>query len=117
MRWGGRRWIIPALIWMAIINGFVALIAFAAKSDPAMAGQDIASQAVDVFVQIGIFAAAIGVVIGAQGAIIRGETTGDSRLDTVQACLPQRVHSVQVGCLFHFHGGPVAGPDCHCFPD
>jgi ABC-2 type transport system permease protein len=41
-----------------------------------MVGQDIASQAIDVFVQIGIFATAIGVVIGAQGAIIREKQLG-----------------------------------------
>jgi ABC-2 type transport system permease protein len=76
MRWGGRRWIIPALVWMAILNGFVTLIAFAEKTDPSMAGQDIASEAIDVFVQIGIFATAIGVVIGVQGAIIREKQLG-----------------------------------------
>jgi ABC-2 type transport system permease protein len=76
MRWGGRRWIIPALIWMAIINGIVTLIALAEKADPSMAGQDIASEAIDVFVQLGIFASAIGVVVGVQGAIIREKQLG-----------------------------------------
>jgi ABC-2 type transport system permease protein len=76
MRWGGRRWIIPALIWMAIINGIVMLIAFAEKADPGTAGQDIASEAIDVFIQLGIFASAIGVVIGVQGAIIREKQLG-----------------------------------------
>jgi ABC-2 type transport system permease protein len=76
MRWGGRRWLIPALVWVAIINGIITLVAFAQKSDPNMAGQDIASEAVDVFVQIGIFASAVGVVVGAQGAIIREKQLG-----------------------------------------
>jgi ABC-2 type transport system permease protein len=76
MRWGGRRWIIPALIWMAIINGFVTLIAFAGKTDPGMAGQDISSMAIDVFIQIGIFASSIGAVVGVQGAIIREKQLG-----------------------------------------
>jgi ABC-2 type transport system permease protein len=76
MRWGKRRWIIPALIWMTIINGFVALIAFAGKMDPGMAGQDISAMAIDVFVQIGIFASSIGVIVGTQGAIIREKQLG-----------------------------------------
>jgi ABC-2 type transport system permease protein len=76
MRWGGRRWIIPALIWMAIINGIVTLIALAENSDPGTAGQDIASEALDVFFQLGIFASAIGVVVGVQGAIIRERQLG-----------------------------------------
>jgi ABC-2 type transport system permease protein len=76
MRWGGRRWLIPALVWIAIINGIVTLIAFAEKADPGTAGQDIASEAIDVFVQLGIFASAIGVVIGVQGAIIREKQLG-----------------------------------------
>lgn len=76
MRWGGRRWIIPALVWIAILNGMVTLIAFADKADPSMAGKDIASEAVDVFVQIGIFATAIGVIVGVQGAIIREKQLG-----------------------------------------
>jgi ABC-2 type transport system permease protein len=76
MRWGGRRWVVPALIWIAIMNGIVTLIAFADKADPSMAGQDIAAEAIDVFVQIGIFATAIGIVIGVQGAIIREKQLG-----------------------------------------
>jgi ABC-2 type transport system permease protein len=76
MRWGGRRWIIPALIWMAIINGIVTLIALAPKAEASMAGQDIASEAIDVFIQLGIFASAIGVVVGVQGAIIREKQLG-----------------------------------------
>ncbi len=76
MRWGGRRWIIPALVWMAIINGFVALIAFAGKMDPGMEGQDITAMAIDVFVQIGVFASSIGVVVGVQGAVIREKQLG-----------------------------------------
>jgi ABC-2 type transport system permease protein len=76
MRWGGRRWIVPALVWIAIINGIVTLIAFAGKTDPNMADLDIASMAIDVFFQVGIFASAIGTVIGAQGAIIREKQLG-----------------------------------------
>lgn len=76
MRWGGRRWVIPALVWMAIVNGFVTLIAFAGKMDPNMAGQDIAALAIDVFVQMGVFASSIGVVVGVQGAIIREKQLG-----------------------------------------
>lgn len=76
MRWGGRRWIIPALIWMAIINGFVTLIAFAEQMDPSMQGQDVASMAIGVFISIAIFASAIGVIVGAQGAIIREKQLG-----------------------------------------
>ena len=76
LRWGGRRWILPAFVWLAIINGFILLIALAAKLDPSMSGQDIASMAVGVFVSIGIFASSIGMIVSAQGAIIREKQLG-----------------------------------------
>jgi len=76
LKWGGRRWIIPTFVWLAIINGFILLIAFAGTQDPSMAGQDVASMAIGVFVSIGIFATSIGIIVNAQGAIIREKQLG-----------------------------------------
>ena len=76
LKWGGRRWIIPTVIWLAIINGFILLIAFAGKMDPSMAGQDISSMAIGVFIGIGVFATSIGIIVNAQGAIIREKQLG-----------------------------------------
>ena len=76
LRWGGRRWILPAIVWLALLNGFVVLIALAAKLDPSMTGQDVALMAIGVFVGMGFFASSIGIVIGAQGAIIREKQLG-----------------------------------------
>lgn len=76
LRWGGRRWIIPAIVWLALLNGFVLLVALAAKLDPSMSGQDVASMAIGVFVSMGIFASSIGMIVGAQGAIIREKQLG-----------------------------------------
>lgn len=69
LRWGGRRWISSVLIWVAILNGFVFLVAL---GDEPGARQD----AMDVFANIGIIATSIGIVISAQGSIIREKQLG-----------------------------------------
>jgi len=74
--WGGRRWIKSALIWLAVINGFIFLIAFASTHDPSMTPENVVSTAIGVFVNIGVFATSIGIVVGSQGAIIREKQLG-----------------------------------------
>ena len=69
LRWGGRRWISSVLIWVAILNGFVFLVAL---GDEPGTRQD----AMDVFANIGIIATSIGIVISAQGSIIREKQLG-----------------------------------------
>lgn len=76
LRWGGRRWIVPTLIWLAIINGFILLISVASETDPSMAAEDVPLLAMELFIGLGMFASAIGVVVGAQGAIIREKQLG-----------------------------------------
>ena len=76
VRWAGRRWIGSALTWLAILNGFVLLVAFADSQDPNYTALKTMLEAVDVFANIGIIAASIGIVVGTQGAIIREKQLG-----------------------------------------
>jgi ABC-2 type transport system permease protein len=76
LRWGRRRWIVPALVWLVINNGFILMIALAATLDPSMSGQDIALMAIGVFVSVGMYASSIGIIVGTQGAIIREKQLG-----------------------------------------
>src|SRR5215207_1601994 len=74
--WGGRRWIKSALTWSALINGFIFLIAFASTRDPSITSENVVPMAIGVFVNIGVFATSIGIVVGAQGTIIREKQLG-----------------------------------------
>jgi ABC-2 type transport system permease protein len=76
LRWGRRRWLLPALVWLAINNGFILMIALAATLDPSMSGQEIAPMATGVFISVGMYASSIGIIVGAQGAIIREKQLG-----------------------------------------
>ena len=76
LRWGGRRWIRSALIWMAILNGFILLVAFASTQDPNYTPLKKMLESIEVFANIGIIAASIGIVTGTQGAIIREKQLG-----------------------------------------
>jgi ABC-2 type transport system permease protein len=73
LRWGGRRWIKSALIWMAILNGFTLLVSFA---DEQGSTSKILSETIDVFAHVGLLATSIGAVISTQGAIIREKQLG-----------------------------------------
>lgn len=76
LRWSRRRWLAPALIWIAILNGFVLLVALANAQDSSMSPAAIASDCAQVFVSIGALATAIGVVVGVQGSIVRERQLG-----------------------------------------
>lgn len=87
--WGTWQWVIQALIWLAIVDGMLAMITLAApKIDAAQANQEIraaqagaAKEALDqtalmVFFIFSGLAPAVGVVIIAQDAIIEERQTG-----------------------------------------
>jgi ABC-2 type transport system permease protein len=87
--WGTWQWLIQALIWLAIVNGMLAMVTLAApKIEAAQANQEIsaaeagaAREALDqtalmVFFIFSGLAPAVGVVIIAQDAIIEERQTG-----------------------------------------
>jgi ABC-2 type transport system permease protein len=76
LRWGQRRWLAPAITWIAILNGFVLLVALANARDGSMSPAAIASDCAQVFVSIGALATGIGVVVGVQGSIVREKQLG-----------------------------------------
>ena len=76
LRWGGRRWVTAALTWIAILNGFVLLVALANAQAGSMTPAAIASDCAQVFVSIGAIATAIGVIVGVQGSIVREKQLG-----------------------------------------
>jgi ABC-2 type transport system permease protein len=76
LHWGGRRWIVPALVWLAILNGFILLIAYGMQQDDSLTISQIVPQALEVFLNIAVLASAVGAVIGAQGTIIREKQLG-----------------------------------------
>ncbi len=73
--WGTRKWLVHLLIWIAIINGFAGLIAWAEGQD-GEAASEVYSEAVQVFFIIGGIAAALGVVSTTQGAIVGEKQLG-----------------------------------------
>lgn len=87
--WGTWQWVVQALIWMAIVNGMLAMVTLAApKIDAAQASQEIgaaeagaaketlAQTALMVFFLFSGLAPAVGVVIIGQDAIIQERQTG-----------------------------------------
>ena len=73
--WGTSKWVVHLLIWIAIINGFTGLIAWAEGQDGETASA-VYSEAVQVFFIIGGIAAALGVVSTTQGAIVGEKQLG-----------------------------------------
>jgi ABC-2 type transport system permease protein len=73
--WGTRKWLVHLVIWIAIINGFTGLIAWAEGQD-GEAASEVYSEAVQVFFIIGGIAAALGVVSTTQGAIVGEKQLG-----------------------------------------
>ncbi len=87
--WGTWQWVIQVLIWMAIVNGMLAMITLAApKIEAAQAAREISAAeaaeakialeqtALTVFFVFSALAPAVGVVIIAQDAIIEERQTG-----------------------------------------
>ena len=76
LRWGGRRWIVPTLVWVAILNGIVAIVTFATAQEAGSTPAKTLLETGNVFVNMAIVAASIGAVINAQGAVIREKQMG-----------------------------------------
>lgn len=76
LRWGKNRWILSALIWLAILNGFIFLVAYGEADSGRLTPAEIAAECLAVFMTFGTIATAVGVVTGVQGAIIREKQLG-----------------------------------------
>jgi ABC-2 type transport system permease protein len=76
LRWGKNRWILSALIWLAILNGFIFLVAYGEADSGRSTPAEIAAECLGIFMTFGVIATAVGVVTGAQGAIIREKQMG-----------------------------------------
>ena len=87
--WGTWQWVIQALIWMAIINGMLAMVVLAAPkieaaqqemelsdAEAAAALETLAETALRVFFIFSGLAPAVGVVILGQDAILQERQTG-----------------------------------------
>ena len=84
--WGTRTWWVHALIWLGIINVFIALIAQAENRGPKFQGMPIHQLASAIFFQISLTTIGIGAVVMAQGAII-----GEKQLGTAAWVLSKPV--------------------------
>ena len=84
--WGTRTWWVHALIWLGIINVFIALIALAENGGPEFQGMPIHQLASVIFFQISLTTIGIGAVVMAQGAII-----GEKQLGTAAWVLSKPV--------------------------
>ena len=76
LRWGRNRWILSALIWLGILNGFVFLVAYGEATSGKSTPTEIAAECIAIFMTFGTLATAVGVVTGVQGAIIREKQLG-----------------------------------------
>ena len=76
LRWGKYRWITSALIWPAILNGFIFLVAYGEADGGRSTPAEIAAECIAIFMTFGTIATAVGVVTGVQGAIIREKQLG-----------------------------------------
>jgi ABC-2 type transport system permease protein len=76
LRWGKKRWILTALIWLVILNGFVFLVAYGEADGGRLTPAEIAAECIAIFMTFGTIATAVGVVTGVQGAIIREKQLG-----------------------------------------
>lgn len=76
LRWGKHRWILSALIWLVILNGFVFLVAYGEADGGRLTPAEIAAECTAIFMTFGTIATAVGVVTGVQGAIIREKQLG-----------------------------------------
>jgi ABC-2 type transport system permease protein len=76
LRWGRNRWMLSALIWLVILNGFIFLVAYSEADSGRSTPAEIAAECIAIFMTFGTLATAVGVVTGAQGAIIREKQLG-----------------------------------------
>jgi ABC-2 type transport system permease protein len=76
LRWGRNRWMLSALIWLVILNGFVFLVAYGEADSGRLTPAEIAAESTAIFMTFGTIAAAVGVITGVQGAVIREKQLG-----------------------------------------
>jgi ABC-2 type transport system permease protein len=76
--WGTRKWWINALVWTAIINGFIALILWVVPATDPEEAIDFEG-AVQLFIILFSVFATIGVIVLVQGAIVGEKQTGTAQ--------------------------------------
>ena len=76
LRWGRKRWMLSALIWLAILNGFIFLVAYGEADSGRSTPAEIAAECLAIFMTFGAIAIAVGVVTAVQGAIIQEKQLG-----------------------------------------
>jgi len=76
LRWGKNRWIMSALIWLVVLNGFILLVAYGEADSGKSTSAEIAAEGIAIFLTFGTVATAVGVVTGVQGVIIREKQLG-----------------------------------------
>ncbi len=75
--WRTRGWLIQTIIWVAIMDGILAMLLFAVpESDAAASGFERGSEALIVFLTMGLVSLAIGAVIIGQEAVIDEKRSG-----------------------------------------
>ena len=67
---------LSALIWLAILNGFVFLVAYGEADSGRSTPAEIAAECIAIFMTFGALATAVGVVTAVQGAIIQEKQLG-----------------------------------------
>jgi ABC-2 type transport system permease protein len=82
--WGSRRWLIHSLLWILIINGFMAFVLFVMPimmermPDTASERLDIIQAAVSALFQIGMIGTAVGTIILGQDLVLPERQSGIS---------------------------------------
>jgi ABC-2 type transport system permease protein len=76
LRWGRNRWVLSALIWLALLNGLIFLVSYGEADSGHLTSEKIAAEAIAVFMNFCTIATAVGVITGVQGAIIREKQLG-----------------------------------------
>ena len=84
--WGTRAWWVHLLLWLGVINGFIAFIGWAAAQDPQEAAPPISALSTMLFFQLSLMGTSIGAIITAQGSII-----GEKQLGTAAWTLSKPV--------------------------
>lgn len=75
--WRTRGWLIQTIIWVAILDGILAMLLFAVpESEAAASGLERGSEALIVFLTMGLISLAIGAVIIGQEAVIDEKRSG-----------------------------------------
>lgn len=75
--WRTRGWLIQTIIWVAILDGILAILLFATpESEAGASGFELGAEAMIVFLTMGLISLAIGAVIIGQEAVIDEKHSG-----------------------------------------